>query len=315
MRKQDNRGMRFNMQLANVDKVRLEEVFRLGVLRDGVQLTTTDIQFPILGQVIPRIEIEISGPDFLKKVTVRINQESGFMFDGDTLQAWINGNLKQVKCHQFVDSERAPTGMYNFGLLRENGVRSFVFDYHTYCAYSCNYCFKESEWEVLSVQSTSTTNYKANFEKCLEYIDTHADDFRTKYDIVWLCTGSITDEELELQRHCDIAKALRRIGYKEGIYVSQVVPKGIRHDRPRRLEYLQALKEAGISRFNRLSIQSTERSIFMASKERTHLTITSKSSRMPFLSSVDLGLAAAFLLASSRQQIRCMVLRPLRKLG
>jgi hypothetical protein len=166
------------------------------------------------------------------------------------LQAWINGNLKQVKCHQFVDSERAPTGMYNFGLLRENGVRSFVFDYHTYCAYSCNYCFKESEWEVLSVQSTSTTNYKANFEKCLEYIDTHADDFRTKYDIVWLCTGSITDEELELQRHCDIAKALRRIGYKEGIYVSQVVPKGIRHDRPRRLEYLQALKEAGISRFN-----------------------------------------------------------------
>src|SRR5262249_9801686 len=35
-----------------------------------------------------------------------------------------------------------------------------------------------------------------------------------------------------------------------GIYVSQVVPKGIKNDRTKRIEYLQALKDSGISRFN-----------------------------------------------------------------
>ena len=152
MQTQEKRGMNFNMQLANMDKVRIEEIFRLGVLRDGIQLITTDIKFPIFGQVIPRIEIVITGPDFLKKVTVRVNQESGFMFNGEILEAWINDKHEQVLCSQFVDPDRAPTGMYNFGLMRENGIRSFVFDYHTYCAYSCDFCFKENEWEVLSIQ-------------------------------------------------------------------------------------------------------------------------------------------------------------------
>ncbi|HEX8247406.1 MAG TPA: radical SAM protein [Pyrinomonadaceae bacterium] len=244
------RGMSFNMQLANTDKVRLEEVFRLGVLRDGIQLTVTDIKFPIFGQVIPRIEIVITGPDFLKKVTVRINQESGFMFNGETLEAWINDKHEQVACSQFIDPERAPTGMYNFGTLRENGIRSFVFDYHTYCAYSCDFCFKENEWEVLAIQGGGSTNYKANYDQCLNYVYSHAEDFRNKYDIVWLCTGSITSEKTELERHCKIAKALRQVGYKEGIYVSQVVPPGIKDDRQKRLDYLHLLKEAGISRFN-----------------------------------------------------------------
>jgi hypothetical protein len=250
MQTQAQRGMGFNMQLANFDKVRIEEVFRLGVLRDGIQLTTTDLRFPIYGQVIPRIEIVITGPDFLKKVTVRINQSSGFMFDGETLQAWINSKQEQVPCIQFVDPERAPTGMYNFGTMRENGIRSFVFDYHTYCAFSCDYCFKENEWEVLSIQGGASTNYKANFEQCMSYIDDHAEDFRTKYDIVWLCTGSIVNEETELQRHTDISKKLRDVGYQEGIYVSQVVPASIKDDRARRIDYLSVLKEAGISRFN-----------------------------------------------------------------
>jgi hypothetical protein len=222
MQTQAQRGMGFNMQLANIDKVRIEEVFRLGVLRDGIQLTTTDIRFPIYGQVIPRIEIVITGPDFLKKVTVRINQSSGFMFDGETLQAWINSKQEQVPCVQFVDPERAPTGMYNFGTMRENGIRSFVFDYHTYCAFSCDYCFKENEWEVLSIQGGASTNYKANFDQCMTYIDEHA----------------------------DISKKLRDVGYKEGIYVSQVVPASIKDDRARRIDYLHVLKEAGISRFN-----------------------------------------------------------------
>ncbi len=245
-----DRFERFALDLKNVDLVRLEEAFRLGVLRDGVQLLITDIRFPILGQVVPRIEIVISGPDFEKKVTVRVNQRSPFHFDGAQLVAVINGRRRAVQCTQFVDEGRAPTGMYNFGLLRENGTRSFVFDYHTYCAYSCDFCFKESEWEVLTVQDTPPANYKANVEECLEYVKSHAEEFRTKYDIVWLCTGSITNEKVELARHVTMATALRNAGYREGIYVSQVIPVSIRANRPKRREYLKALYDGGVSRFN-----------------------------------------------------------------
>ena len=246
----DKHGLRYQMTLRNSEKVRMEEVFRLGALRDGIQLTTTDLKFPVFGQVIPRIELDLFGPGFHKKITVRINQESGFLFDGESMEAWINGKHEAVESRQYVDADRAPTGMYNFGMLRENGVRSFVFDYHTYCSYSCDFCFKENEWEVLSIEGAQKKNYGDNFEECLDYIDQHAEDFRTKFDIVWLCTGSISDEKVELYRHCEIAKALRRVGYQAGVYVSQVVPKSLRSDRPRRVGYLRELKEAGVSRFN-----------------------------------------------------------------
>lgn len=244
------RAAHFNIDLRGVEKVRIEEVFRLGALRDGIQLTTVDVRFPVLGQVIPRIEIELSGPDWRKKVTVRVNQSSPFMFDGHELTASINGQRQSVPCGQFVDEGRAPTGMYNFGLLRENGMRSFVFDYHTYCAYSCDFCFKESEWEVLAVQGGKPANYTANFDACIAYVQEHAEDFASKYDIVWLCTGSITAEQLELERHCRLATELRSAGYTGGIYVSQVIPPSIRHDAAHRRAYLTAMKEAGISRFN-----------------------------------------------------------------
>ncbi|MFF2353990.1 hypothetical protein ACFVVL_29940 [Kitasatospora sp. NPDC058115] len=250
MPSRSDRAARFNLALAGLDKVCIEEVFRLGVLRDGIQLTTTDIRLPILGQVIPRIEIQISGPGYLRKVTVRVNQDSPFIFDGGQLSALINNQPYAVACSQFVDDGRAPTGMYNFGLLRENAMRSFVFDYHTYCVHSCDFCFKESEWEVLAVQGGASGSYSANFETCLAYIDDHAADFRTKYDIVWLCTGSIAGEKLELDRHCRIAAALRQAGFAEGIYVSQVIPPGLRKAPERRRAYLEALHEAGVSRFN-----------------------------------------------------------------
>lgn len=241
---------RVNQVITEIDSVRIEEVFRLGALRDGVQLLTTEIRLPILGQVIPRIEIDLTGPGFHKKVTVRINQLSPFLFDGCSLVASLNGQRYEVAASQFVDSDRAPTGMYNFGLLRENGTRSFVFDYHTYCVYSCAFCFKESEWEVLGVQGGGTQNYKANFDECLAYVDEHGSKFDEKYDIVWLCTGSIKSESVELERHTLLAGRLRERGYTHGIYVSQVIPQGIVHDQALRVRYLQSLKESGISRFN-----------------------------------------------------------------
>lgn len=250
MPSRSDRAARFDLTVNGVDKVRIEEVFRLGVLRDGVQLTTTNLRFPVLGQVIPRIEIELSGQAWRKKVTVRVNQASAFMFDGTTLKASINGQRALIPCVQFVDGDRAPTGMYNFGLLRENGLSSFVFDYHTYCAYSCDFCFKESEWEILAVRGDSPSNYTANFAKCLAYVEDRAADLVDKYDIVWLCTGSITAEKLELRRHCQLAAKLRDIGYTGGIYVSQVIPPSIRHDAVHRREYLAQLHEAGVSRFN-----------------------------------------------------------------
>ncbi|ROO82935.1 hypothetical protein EDD29_0422 [Actinocorallia herbida] len=239
-----------DLTVPSADLVSVPELLRLGVLRDGVQLTTTDIRLPMLGQVIPRIEIEISAPGFCKKVTVRVDQRSPFRFDGTRLTARINEKDRDVACCQLIDEGRAPTGMYNFGLLRENGVRSFVFDYHTYCAYSCDFCFKESEWEILALRGSSPACYSANFDACLAYVRDCAEDFLTKYDIVWLCTGSIKNTGLELERHCRLAAELRSIGYSQGIYVSQVIPEALRGESSYRLDYLHALKAAGVSRFN-----------------------------------------------------------------
>ncbi|MCD0447864.1 hypothetical protein LO762_01440 [Actinocorallia sp. API 0066] len=239
-----------DLTVPGADRVSLPELLRLGVLRDGVQLATTGIRLPLLGQVIPRIEIEITAPGYRRKVTVRVDQRSPFSFDGAHLTARVNGTVRDVACRQFVDDGRAPTGMYNFGLLRENGVRSFVFDYHTYCAYSCDFCFKESEWEILAFQESGPANYTANFDACLAYVHDHAEDFLTEYDIVWLCTGSIKNTRLELDRHCRLAAEIRAIGYSGGVYVSQVIPQAIRDDAGYRLDYLNRLKAAGVSRFN-----------------------------------------------------------------
>ncbi|MDA9497672.1 radical SAM protein [Bradyrhizobium sp. CCBAU 11357] len=247
----EKRAAKFDFALENRHEVRIEEVFRLGALRDGIQLLTTGVRLPIFGQVIPRLEIEILGPEFVKRITVRINQNSPFMFDGKVLTASINDEIEQVPCRQCVDPERSPTGMYNFGMMRVNGARSFVFDYHVYCCYSCDFCFKENEWEVLAVQGGGgSTNYKANFQECLNYADKHGHTFDDKYDVVWLVTGSIKDEKTELDRHATISRHLREAGYTKGIYVSQVVPPSVRNNRDRRIEYLSILKDAGVSRFN-----------------------------------------------------------------
>ncbi|RAZ92358.1 hypothetical protein DPM33_00020 [Mesorhizobium hawassense] len=244
------RAAKVDFALENRHEVRIEEVLRLGALRDGIQLLTTGVRFPILGQVIPRLEIEILGPEFVKKITVRINQNSPFMFDGEVITASINNEIEQVRCRQCIDPERSPTGMYNFGMMRVNGARSFVFDYHVYCCYSCDFCFKENEWEVLAVQGGGATNYKANFQECLNYVDKHGHTFNDKFDIVWLTTGSIKDEKTELDRHATISRHLREAGYTKGIYVSQVVPPSVRNNQDRRIEYFSILKDAGVSRFN-----------------------------------------------------------------
>ncbi|GLS30855.1 hypothetical protein SAMN04488498_1426 [Mesorhizobium albiziae] len=247
---QSKRLTRFGIALENRHNLRIEEVFRLGALRDGVQLLTTEIRFPILGQVIPRIEIELFGEVFRKKITARMNSESPFMFDGEALIATINGVTEQIPCRQVIDPDRAPAGMYNFGITRKNGARSFVFDYHTYCCYSCDFCFKENEWEVMAIQGGGSTDYRSNFQECLSYIERNGHNFNTLYDIVWLCTGSIKDDVTELERHAAIARRLREAGYAHDIYLSQVVPPSIRNDRVRRIEYLIQLREAGVTRFN-----------------------------------------------------------------
>ncbi|UVK35884.1 hypothetical protein LHFGNBLO_006123 (plasmid) [Mesorhizobium sp. AR10] len=247
---QSKRLTRFGIALENRHNLRIEEVMRLGVLRDGVQLLTTEIRLPILGQVIPRIEIELSNGVFRKKITARVNSDSPFMFDGEALIATINGVTEHVPCRQFIDPDRAPTGMYNFGITRKNGARSFVFDHHVYCCYSCDYCFKENEWEVMAIRGGGSTDYQSNFQECLSYIERNGPNFNSLYDIVWLCTGSIKDEAQELERHAALARRLRDAGYAHDIYLSQVVPPSVRNDRVRRIEYLTQLREAGVTRFN-----------------------------------------------------------------
>lgn len=245
-----NKIKKYNINTNYLEKLRVEEIIRLGILKDGVQLITNEIRLPILGEVIPRIEIELFGENFNKKVTVRINQTSSFLYDGSKVYVMLNEKVFEVEAKLCFDENRNQLGMYNFGMMRENGVRSFVFDYHTYCCYSCKFCFKENEWENRLIDGNVGTNYEQNFLNCMEYIDKHPDKFVNDYDIIWLCTGSIPDFVLEMERNCKIASKLREIGYNGDIYVSQVIPKQIVKDSNERKTFLQKLKDSGISRFN-----------------------------------------------------------------
>ena len=246
----NKRMEKFNMNSQLFSSMKKEEAVRLGILKEGIQLITHEIHLPLYGQVIPRVEIQITGDNFEKRVTVRINQASNFMFDGNRIISMINDDIIEVREKLCFDEERNKLGMYNFGLMRENGIRSFVFDYHTYCCYSCEFCFKENEWENLALEGYTGNSYQNNYDKCIEYVHTHAEKLVNGYDIIWLCTGSIEDLELELERHCKLARALREIGYQGGIYLSQVIPKSIVREQTVRRTYLEKLYEAGVSRFN-----------------------------------------------------------------
>ena len=159
--------------------------------------------------------------------------------------------MYNIKANLCKDNPNNLLWMYNFWMLRENGIRSFVFDYHTYCCYSCKFCFKENERENRLIEGDPHyLDYSKNFEDCLSYIENNIDKFIHNYDIIWLCTGSIIDYEEDLKRNCIIASKLRQIGYKGDIYLSQVVPREIINDTHLRKEHFIRLKEAGISRFN-----------------------------------------------------------------
>ena len=240
-----------NTNINFLDKLEIAEIIRLGILKDGIQLITKDIKLPIYGQVIPRIELELKTSKEEKRVTVRINQESPFMFDGEMIYVAFNENIYSIQAHLCKDKSSNSLGMYNFWMLRENGIRSFVFDYHTYCCYSCKFCFKENERENRLIEGDSLNiDYSKNFEKCLNYIEENIDKFTNNYDIIWLCTGSIINYEEDLTRNCTIASKLREIGYKGDIYLSQVIPKEIINDQNLRKEHFIRLKDSGVSRFN-----------------------------------------------------------------
>lgn len=241
---------RFAIESKYFDTIRIEEIIRLAVLREGIQLITNEIRLPIYGQVIPRIEIDLIGANFNKRVTVRVNQESHFLYDGEKICSMINSKNVYVKAKVCFDESRNKLGMYNFGMMRENGVRSFVFDYHTYCCYSCKFCFKENEWENRLIEGNSEKNYELNFNNCIEYIKTNANKFKNDYDIIWLCTGSILDYKLELDRNCRLASVLRSEGYTGQIYLSQVIPNEILMKSNERTDFFRKLKDAGINRFN-----------------------------------------------------------------
>ena len=70
-----------NMNICHIDILDIFEIIRLGILKDGIQLITNKIQLPIYGQVIPRIELELKTSIKEKRATVRINQNSSFLFD------------------------------------------------------------------------------------------------------------------------------------------------------------------------------------------------------------------------------------------
>lgn len=241
---------KFKIESRYLNIIRPEEVVRLGILREGIQLVTNEIRLPIYGQVIPRIELDLVGAYFNKRVTVRINQESHFLYDGERIQAMINDEIIHVNAKICFDESRNKVGMYNFGMMRENGARSFVFDYHTYCCYSCKFCFKENEWENYLIEGKDEKNYELNFNNCIEYVQNNSSKLKKDYDIIWLCTGSILDYKLELYRNCKIANTLRQEGYTGQIYLSQVIPNEVIIKNSVRTDFFKEIKRAGVNRFN-----------------------------------------------------------------
>lgn len=237
-----------NIERELIEKYSSAEVMRLMALKWGVRLQTQSLRFPLVGSVIPRFELELP-TDPVKKITVRINQSSPVCFDGSMLSAPTT-DLEPFAVPATSLHDDDSEGVYKFGMMRCNAPRSWVYDYHTYCCYKCAFCFKESEWEIRKALDTKKSSYAANFEQCLEHAASNGSKMSDSYDIVWLCTGSIPNHNLELERHTKLARALRTSGYRGEIYLSQVISREMFSDSEIMRETFTQLKESGVTRFN-----------------------------------------------------------------
>lgn len=229
-----------------IDLIGVPDALRLMALREGVVLTTDRLRLPIFGQVVPRFELSLNELDV--RITVRVNQESPIRFDGERLLAHDSTDTEIATAASLVDA--SPSGVYSFGTMRRNAPRSWVYDYHTYCCYHCDYCFKESEWNIRSYRAGRIHSYQENFDSCLSHAREHGANMNADIDIVWLCTGSIPDERRELERHCHLADALRKSGYEGEIYLSQVLSPGMLSSESECLRQMTMLHSAGVDRFN-----------------------------------------------------------------
>lgn len=223
------------------------EIIRLMALRDGVNISSKEIIIPTLGNIIPRFEIDLNTTP-TKRITVRVNSHSPVTFTGSHLIAQTD--FESTISTPATLAEKQPEGIYKFGMMRENAPRSWVYDYHTYCCYTCSFCFKESEWEARKIIGSTPTSYKDNYASCIDHARKNASLMTEKYDIVWLCTGSIPNSTLELERHCLLAETLRENGYLGDIYLSQVISSSMIQSDNDCMEQMTKLKNSGITRFN-----------------------------------------------------------------
>jgi hypothetical protein len=174
------------------------------------------------------------------------------MFDENSgLQANINGSLVEVSAKLF---KRDIGGQdYSFGPIRRNGS-SMVLDWvHSFCDYKCKFCFKEYDWAVLVTNGAmpSKRDRAISVEKNLETIDKFITSGGTKdTSLIWLCTGSLNDYELEREQHFRVLKSLKNGGYAGRTFLSMAPPKDLVFDKIKALEVFSAFKEAGLSRNN-----------------------------------------------------------------
>ncbi len=237
-----------NLNIKNTDKVSRQELFRLIVLIHGLVLSkNSGANIPKRGDVVPRLELLIGSGKNRRHTTGRINIRSPIVFTGNSLIGIINSKkweVSAIKYERFVGD----TTNFTFSPIRVNGP-SLVLDWRVFCCYKCKFCFKEADWEMRRINAIVPKSLAENLREISDYLEKNA-EFLNQYKMIWLCTGSNSDPVSEIDEHATIIKKLREVGFKNGIFISMVIPKNIRHNRKKRIETFCYLKRIGLDRFN-----------------------------------------------------------------
>ncbi|TSC95954.1 MAG: hypothetical protein Athens101410_278 [Parcubacteria group bacterium Athens1014_10] len=237
-----------NLKIKNVDKVSSQELFRLIVLVHGLALSdNSGISIPKKGDALPRLELLIGSGGNRRHTTGRVNIKSPIVFNKNFLIGIINSKKVEVptiKHESFIGD----TNNFTFSPVRVNGP-SLVLDWRVFCCYKCKFCFKEADWEMRRINAIISKSPEENLREILDYLEKNAKSLY-QYKTIWLCTGSNSAPEREIDEHATLIKKLREIGFKNGIFISMVIPKNILHDHKKRMETFRYLKKIGLDRFN-----------------------------------------------------------------
>ncbi|MDP1695813.1 MAG: hypothetical protein Q8L29_02800 [archaeon] len=229
-----------------IDIVGNEEYFRIGVLVNGISIDngfSNSINPPAL---IPRFELCIG--ESKRHTTVRLNSNSPFLFNKNTLSAKINSSVHAVHAEMF--NRLVGDKDYSFSPIRANGD-SLVFDWvHSFCDYFCKFCFKEYDWVIqksLGISHSKESEIERNIEYISEYLLTGK---QNDYSVIWLCTGSLSDPLMEREQHLKVLDLIRSNKYSGRVFMSSAPPKDIVFNKEKSLKVFNEFKNHGLDRLN-----------------------------------------------------------------